>query len=61
MDNELYHYPFLDNKTNSLKIIFIILGNTTLLCMSFWTLSKRSNVFGIRKLKVSKINCMKAC
>lgn len=42
------------------KNTYIDLEDTTLLCMSLWTLCKRFIVFGTRKPKVSKANGMYA-
>lgn len=39
----------------------IDLGETKLLCMSLWTLFKRSTVYGARKPKISNVNGMKIC
>lgn len=41
-------------KSILLKIIFIIFGNITLLCMNIYILCKRFKVFGVRKSKMSK-------
>lgn len=43
----------MDGKTN--------LGDATLLCMTIWTLCRRSTTFGSRKPKVSNTNSIKAC
>jgi len=41
--------------------IFMDLGDMTLLCMTFWTLCRRSTTSGARKSKVSKANGIKTC
>lgn len=57
----LRRYPFWMAKLILLKITFIVLGDTTLLCMSLFILCKRSIVYGARKSKVSNTNGMEVC
>jgi len=40
---------------------FMDLGDMTLLCMTFWTLCRRSTTSSARKPKVSKANGIKTC
>lgn len=53
--------PFWMAKSIFLNTTFIVLDDTTLLCMSRCTLCKISFAYGARKPKVSKANDMKTC
>jgi hypothetical protein len=51
--------PFWIAKSNLWKTTFIDLGDTTLLCMTFWILFKRFTASGAKKPKVSNANGIK--
>jgi hypothetical protein len=53
--------PFCIANPNLWKTIFIDLGYTTLLCMTFWTLFKRFTASGAKKPKVLNANGIKTC
>jgi hypothetical protein len=44
-----------------LKITFIVLGDTTLLFITFWIFCRRLTTYDARKLKGSNVNDMKTC
>jgi hypothetical protein len=52
--------PFCMIKSILLKTTSIDLRETTLLCMSFWTLCKRSTLSGARNSKVSNVKWYKS-
>jgi hypothetical protein len=51
--------PFCIANSNLWKTTFMYLGDTILLCMTFWTIFKRFTAFGAKKLKVSNANAIK--
>jgi hypothetical protein len=61
VDNKLHRQTFLDDKTNLSKTTFKDLRDIILLCITLWTLLRRSTVSGTRKPKVSNANGIKIC
>ena len=54
-------FNILMAKSILVNTTFMDLGDMTLLCVTFWTLCRKSTTSGARKPKVSKANSIKTC